>query len=78
MCGGLQDMMGQQMDQDSRSVEETKGGDRWNVLNPLQIQKTRDAIDAARTGNPNVKLGGGTFGSILERNRQLQEEMNKL
>ena len=78
MCGGLQDMMGQQMDQDSRSVEQAKGGDRWNALNPLQIQKTRDAIDAARTGNPNVKLGGGTFGSILERNRQLQEEMNKL
>ncbi len=77
MCGGLQDMMGQQMDQDSRSVEQSKG-DKWNVLNPLTIQKTRDAVEAARTGNPNVNLGGGTFGTILERNRELQEQINNL
>ena len=77
MCGGLQDMMGQQMDANAESVEQSKG-DKWNVLNPLTIQKTRDAIDSARTGNPNVKLGGGTFGTMLERNRQLQEQINNL
>ena len=74
MCGGLGEMMNQGEEETSSDSNTSK----WNVLNPLQIQKTRDAVEAARTGNPNVELGGGTFGSILERNRQLQEQLNKM
>ena len=74
MCGGLGEMMNQGEEETSSDSNTSK----WNVLNPLQIQKTRDAVEAARTGNPNVELGGGTFGTILERNRQLQEQLNKM
>ena len=74
MCGGLGEMMNQGEEETSSDSNTSK----WNVLHPLQIQKTRDAVEAARTGNPNVELGGGTFGSILERNRQLQEQLNKM
>jgi len=74
MCGGLGEMMNQGEEETSSDSNTSK----WNVLNPLQIQKTRDAVEAARTGNPNVELGGGTFGSILERNRQLQDQINKM
>ena len=74
MCGGLGEMMNQGEEETSSDSNTSK----WNVLNPLQIQKTKDAVEAARTGNPNVELGGGTFGSILERNRQLQEQLNKM
>ena len=74
MCGGLGEMMNQGEEETSSDSNTSK----WNVLNPLQIQKTRDAVEAARTGNPNVELGGGPFGSILERNRQLQEQLNKM
>ena len=74
MCGGLGEMMNQGEEETSSDSNTSK----WNVLNPLQIQKTRDAVEAARTGNPDVELGGGTFGTILERNRQLQEQLNKM
>ena len=74
MCGGLGEMMNQGEEETSSDSNTSK----WNVLNPLQIQKTRDAVEAARTGNPNVNLGGGTFGTILERNRELQEQINNL
>ena len=74
MCGGLGEMMNQGEEETSSDSTTSK----WNVLNPLQIQKTRDAVEAARTGNPNVELGGGTFGTILARNRELQEQINNL
>jgi len=74
MCGGLGEMMNPGEEETSSDSNTSK----WNVLNPLQIQKTREAVEASRTGNPNVELGGGTFGSILERNRQLQEQLNKM
>ncbi len=74
MCGGLGEMMNQGEEETSSDSTTSK----WNVLNPLQIKKTRDAVEAARTGNPNVELGGGTFGTFLERNRQLQEQLNKM
>ena len=45
MCSGLQGMMGQQMAQNDESSDTSK----WNVLAPLTIKKTRDAIDDART-----------------------------
>jgi len=55
MCGGLQGMMGQQMDANAESVEQAKGNSRLNVLNPLTIEKTRDAIASART-RPNMEV----------------------
>jgi len=45
MCGGLQGMMGQQMAQNDESSDASK----WNVLDPLTIKKTRDAIHDAKT-----------------------------
>ena len=74
MCGGIQGMMGSQMNKDSEETESNS----WNALNPLSINKTKDAIESARTGDPNTKLGGGTLGSILERTRRTNLMINEL
>ena len=56
--------------------DEEGGG--WNMLNPLAIGKTSEAINQVHTGDPNVKFGGSPMADLFENRRLLHEMINNM
>ena len=50
----------------------------WNMLNPLAIGQTSEAVNQVSAGDPNVKFGGSPVADLFENRRQLSEMINNM
>tara|TARA_R100000808_G_scaffold24642_1_gene57324 strand:+ start:670 stop:855 length:186 start_codon:yes stop_codon:yes gene_type:complete len=55
-----------------------KDGEGFNLLNPLAIGKTSEAIDSVKSGDPTKSFSGSPIADLFENRRKLNEIINNM